>query len=501
MPLILLGQSIAGIFLLWMVAGWVFPFTTDSILYITTAQNIAHFKGLLSVNLFVQPAAPDVLPLHLTPPGYPIAIAILKWCGINEYAAALILPRVCFLSLPFLFYFIFKRFFSSNGSRLVSGICALSFTVLECSVIAWSDIPYLALSLLVLIMVFNIIEQKTLMPWSYIMLAGVLSGTAFLIRYAGVSLIISVGMCFIVMGAVRMVPFKDVIRAVVFYGLGAVLPIVPYCLRNLVVFGVMNVNPSSIPPDQFYYQLMRVVELYFKGLSSIIFGVDSGAVIILIILAGLGAWVAFSFKNLIERSPATAVCLVLLLLYFFIYSIFLIYNKSLAFLPGNPDIDGRVMVPIFWILLGGIAAALKDRKVVAGILIFIFILIQIFSLARFYQKQTQIKALAGNIGQHSFKGVPADYVIVSNVPEITYYFTKRNTRGLSNYTPLSLLYNLQYYRKFCVFLVKGCGQLSPAWVYAQEWNNPDGYKRVYSDEQVDLLVPQVIVGKIDKEIP
>ena len=141
--LILAGQSATGAFLLWLIAGSVFPYTFDSILYITTAENIVHGKGLLCTNFFVQAPIPDVLPMSLAPPGYPISIAVLKWLGLNAYVAALLLPRVCFLSLPFLFFPIFKRFFPENISLIASGMCSLTSAVLTCSVIAWSDTPYL----------------------------------------------------------------------------------------------------------------------------------------------------------------------------------------------------------------------------------------------------------------------------------------------------------------------------------------------------------------------
>src|SRR5260370_36896248 len=104
MFLILMGQSVAIGFLLWLISGWVFPFTGDSMMYISTAEHIVRFQGLVFTNFFVQPPVPDVLPMSLTPPGYPVGIAMLKWMGINEYAAALILPRVCCLCLPFLFF-------------------------------------------------------------------------------------------------------------------------------------------------------------------------------------------------------------------------------------------------------------------------------------------------------------------------------------------------------------------------------------------------------------
>lgn len=137
---------------------------------------------------------------------------------------------------------------------------------------------------------------------------------------------------------------------------------------------------------------------------------------------------------------------------------------------------------------------------VVGGVVLSFVLIQIFPAVKFYKNQTQIKSLASKISQYfPARGIPADYVIVSNVPEIMYYFAKRNVRAIANYTPNDLLFKLGPYRKFCVFLVKGCSHLSPAWQYADEWKTPGGYfKRVYSDEQVDVLAPQVKVSFLQR---
>lgn len=498
---ILVALSLLGAFLLWMMAGWVFPFTCDSILYITTAENIAHFKGILSTNIFVQPPIPNVLPMHLTPPGYPISIAVLKWAGVvNEYIAALFLARLSYLFLPFLFFSVFRRFFSENVSLIAAGICSLSFSVLSCSVIAWSDTPYLSLSLLILIMMFNIIEKRTCIQWSYVVLTGILSGFAFLLRYVGISLLVSIGFTLIVAAMLKAITFKDFVRVVLLGGLGLCLPVVPFCIRNLIVFGAWGVTPPSISVPDFFYHMSFVIPLYLKGLSLIIFGVGSLAWFILILIISSLVYFFYRLRDLLKLNQTQFICLVLVLAYFLIYSIFLIGNKSQAFLPGNPDIDDRVMIQLSWIIQAVIIFVIykfiknsglskQESWLLAGFLITVFVVIQIVPLGSFYQKQKEIKILSRKIAEYHFYRVPADYVIVSNVPEITYYFARRNVRALSNYTPDSLLYYLGRYRRFVVFLVKGCGHLSPAWQYGYGWDRPSGYKKVYSDDSVELLVP------------
>ena len=500
--LILVGQTALVGSLLWLMSGRVFPFTTDSIVYISTAEQIANFKGLLFTNLFVQPPFPDLLPLSIWPPGFPICIAMLKWMGVNEFGAAIFFPRICCLCLPFLFFSIFRKFISDKGALFVSGMCSLTFSVLSCSSIAWSDTPYLAISLLVLMMVINIFERKVTVHWSYIVLTGGLSGIAFLFRFIGVSLIGSIGISLVLWAILRLVTFKDFIRMTSFYALGVLIPVVPYCIRNLIVFGKMFVYLSGTPNPDFFRNVIVVVRLYFQGLSSMMLGTTSFSWLVVIFIACLFVIFLYYAKELIRDGQTKFACLLLLALYFFIQSFFLIYFRSSALLTSNPDVNERLLMQFFWILLGsgvyvlycGVKQfwGLKVSRFSAVLFILLFVLVQISNSVEFFKSQTQIKNLARNISQYfPAKKIPADYLIVSNVPDITFLYANRNVRALADYTPLELISNLGAYRKFVVFLVKGCGYLSPAWEYRDDWKIPvKYYKVVYSDQKVDLLVPQ-----------
>jgi len=55
-------------------------------------------------------------------------------------------------------------------------------------------------------------------------------------------------------------------------------------------------------------------------------------------------------------------------------------------------------------------------------LILAFLLLQLSPAIEFYKKQTEIKVLSEKIKRYFFNTtIPAEYMIVSNVPEITYY--------------------------------------------------------------------------------
>lgn len=497
--LILIVQSLIGGACLWAMSGWTFPFTTDSIMYISTAVNIANHNGMVFSNIFVQPAFVDFLPMSLTPPGFPIAIAFLKWLGVNEYVAALVLPRACYLMLPFLFFSIFSRFLSSSLALFTSGVCALTFAILGCAVIAWTDIPYLALSLLTFSRLFKIFESEGGARWFDLVLVGVLSGVAFMFRYVGVSIILSALFMFVLMSLINRSTLRSLFLNLCLYSLGLLIVVSPYLIRNWIVFGDISMAPPAVTIDTFLSNMKLVVGYYLQGISVVIFGVKSFGLAIVLITLLLFTWLVVSLRRLISKYKIKLLCLLLLVMYFASYSLFVIFNKSQAFLPNNPDIDERLMIQVSWILVGGViySAAFFFKRmfisraiaiIVVGCVLFTFILIQIFPAIKSFEKQSEIKNLSNVIGRYFPMDIPSNYAVVSNVPDIVSYFTNRNVRALANHTPQSLASNLSPYKDYIVLLLKkDLVNLSPAWRYDVQWLTPGGYIHIYSDKEVDVF--------------
>ena len=203
-------------------------------------------------------------------------------------------------------------------------MCSLTFAVLTCSVIAWSDTPYLSLSLLVLLMVFNIMERKTSVHWSYIVLTGILSGFAFLFRYVGISLIASIGVCLIVATIIRMITIERFSSYGGALGSWLCLPIVPYLYPKSGRVRSIGVIPSSDTNEAIFFSNVNlVVRLYLQGLSTIIFGTSSLAWVIFILIIMFYFMVFLRLEGFDEVSLLRNLCsLVLLGMYFFIYSFF-----------------------------------------------------------------------------------------------------------------------------------------------------------------------------------
>lgn len=479
------------------LSGWVFPFTTDSLIYVTTAERLVSFKGLTFANIFVQPPASDFLPAMLEPPGYPLLIALLKLIGINEYKAAVLIPRLIFIFLPYLFFLIFRRLASPTVAFIAAFTATFMFSTIKVSLVAWTDVPYLAFSLVSIIMAFRMVEKEGKAGVLFIFLAGLIAGYAFLIRYIGLTLIAAIAVALASSTLLKIISWKNLFRIFCFYGLGMALVVLPFIVRNQIVFG--TIQPYQMPPSESPF-IVNVHD-FFQGLALMFFANRFFEIVIVLMMAGLVLSFCLGAREWIKRDKKIWICALILMAYLIFDSVFLIVYKSICY--GPEEINERYLLQIGWILVGGLVYLLNiglqkikerqmfDLKAISGFLLMAFLLVQIFPAADFYYNQKKIKDLSKKIKHYVplVRDLPKDVVIVTNVADITYYFARRNVRMLANYTPYGLVKILGAKRKFVVFLIKEKEFLSRSWYYPDVWKMPYGYTRRYSDEHVELLFP------------
>ncbi|MBF0489065.1 MAG: glycosyltransferase family 39 protein [Candidatus Omnitrophica bacterium] len=475
-----------GLIVLLLCAKFTFPFTTDSLFYITTADHISQGKGLVFNNFFVEVPTADVIPTLLEPPGFPILIVVLKILGIDVYTAGFLAPRICFFFLPFLFFALFRRVMS-NGLALVSVFtCTFLFGIIKCSLMAWSDVPYLCFSLMTLIAVMRIVESNFKLHWSLILMAGTLAGYSFLIRYTGTSLIVSVGMSFLICLGLRVVALKDFLKAGAFFTLGVALVTVPYVVRNVLVFGTPQPFKMAAVPVSF----MTYTHDYLQALSRMIFVDPSLGWVVLILLVAIVVGFIFYAKTWFKTQTKGFICALFLFNYFIVNSLFLLVCRSNNLIT---EINERYTIQIAWLFLSMIVVLIHHwikKKGVGTFLIIVFILIQWMAVREHYGEQKRIEILTNKIKNHIYllQKLPADFVVVSNVADITYCLIRRNVRMLGAYTPEYVANVLGSHRKFVVFLVKDGKFLSPFWSFLPVWEQPNGYRKLFSDSDVDVLV-------------
>jgi len=495
--LFILFQSLCAYLLVIVVSSWTFPLSVDSFHFITSADQLIKGQGLTFSNFFVEIPSSDFLPVFLQPPGYTLLIAGFKKIGIDTTTAAILIPRICYICLPFLFFSIFRRIISNCQAVWASFICTFIFTCLSTALMAWSDIPYLCVSLIAIIGVFKIIESDFKVNGTFIVFAGLTTGTALLIRYTGTGLILAIGFTFVLACAIRLIPLKKAWSAAVYYVLGIIIIITPYLIRNWLVF--KNIQPFHLPPN--HDSLLTVVSDYLTNLSQVLFAQPNGAVFVLIVIVGTCLVLIRYCKVLIRENKLRFTNILIIANYFIFNSLFLIYCRAQNF---TEAINERYIIAFAWSLIALIAVSVSlmidkqksvgKRKVSAWIPILaliVFILIQSLCVVEEYYKQQKITLLALKIQKHLYliDQLPPDIVIVSNVADITYYFAKRNVRLLGRYSPQDLINNLGTKRRFVVFLVKEGKYLSPFWSYLPVWDQSAGYRIISSDPEVDLLSP------------
>ncbi|MBN1869203.1 MAG: glycosyltransferase family 39 protein [Candidatus Omnitrophica bacterium] len=489
---------ICSLILIFAFSPHVFPFTTDSLIYISAALNLKEGNGLVFDNVFVQPPEPDTLPLKLYPPGYSFLIAFLNRLGMDPYRAALALPRFFYLLLPAGYFLVFSQMMPKKLSMAAAGLCTFMFPCFQCALMAWTDIPFLFLSLLSFFFAFKAAGAQGKEQFLCAFLAGIFTGGSLLMRNAGYALVLSFGFGFILLAAFKVLPLKKFLAVAAAYTVGCLGLFLPYLIRNYMVFG--EANPYRLPPAN--VTLTQNLFDYSHTLSRMILANDHYHLAVLVIMSGMLAWFLCAFRPLAKTDKRKMIFAAVLIFYFLSGSFLVILSKTIYFMPER--INERYLIQYAWIIVAGLSFSVNrllgklnargpvDTKGIALLLLMAFLLIQIFPAADFYFQQRRILNIAEKVEAHVplLSQVPEDRVIVSNVMDVTAYYSRRKVRLLNGYTPYGLSQLLGTKRKFAVYIVKERSEDYRAYLYPLSWLNPDGYRAVHADRDAVLWLPE-----------
>jgi len=490
--------SFALLLFILLFSQWGFPFTTDSFICISTAQQVRAFHGLVFTNFFVIPPQPDYVPVILEPPGYALLIALVSLMGTDEYTASILIPRLCCLFIPVLFFQIFRRIMPVSLALVSVFVAVFSFSLINTSLMAWTDVPYLFFCLISLLMIFRMIEQEGKTGPFFIFLAGIIGGYAFLIRYVGLVIFASAAVGGLLGVIFRIISIKNFIRIFCFYVLGVSLVALPYVIRNKMLFG--TIQPYLIGHS--YKPFAENIGDYVRGLSEMVFASPMFDYAIVGILLGMVLVLIVHARGWMRRDNKSFIYGAILVCYFVFYSIFLIAYKTISF--GNEDIGERYLIQVEWLFTAGIVCGIGwlfkkihsqrpfHSQAITGILLMSFVLIQIFPAIDYYIFHKNVKRMVRALKQYTLliQEIPDYYILISNVADITHYLSGRSVRLLSAYTPADLKKIMGETNKFAVVLVKNQSFYNPSLGYHPFWNYPEGYRRVYSNSQIEILLPQ-----------
>ncbi|HSO96492.1 MAG TPA: hypothetical protein VLV81_10670 [Acidimicrobiia bacterium] len=209
----------------------------DSVTYLSAARNLAAGHGYAD---FTGQA------LTTFPPGYPALVAVLHVLGLSIATGARLVNAVSFGAVVLLAGVLIRRHTSSRAVTLgATALVAVSPALINIASTAWSETLFSALVLAFLLALEDGIAPGT--PARALGAAGVLAGLAFLVRYAGLSLL-AVGALTIAAGAYRHGLRTVARRLGVFLGAGSVLPGL-WILRNAASGSRFLLGPRVAAPE------------------------------------------------------------------------------------------------------------------------------------------------------------------------------------------------------------------------------------------------------------
>jgi 4-amino-4-deoxy-L-arabinose transferase-like glycosyltransferase len=416
------------------------PFGSDSVTYMTTAFNFSEGRGFG----YVSPESGFEL-LTFYPPLYPAVLSLFAFAGLDILTTAHWINALVFGLLVFLMgWGIWKSLHSPLGAGLLAALLAFSAVMIELHVWVMSDALCLVLGmggLLALLDYMNSNAKK------YVLVSAVLTGLAFLTRYAGVA--------YCVTGFIGVFLFtpsglKKRILAGLSYALVSLAPMLIWLgIEWIVSNGIAS--RTLLPPDTLLVDAMVVFrslkEFAYLWLPSIMtisqtLGQQAFRMIYLgLALIIIGAYMFTIFqkrRNLSENWFRTSGLTIFSLFFIFmvIYLIVIIVSYSLIYPP--PYLVDRMFAPIqvgllviISTMLGVIFKTYKHLLVrLLTVTLSLLLVLDFWGAAR-----TEIDRLVQNppgylIYQNSalidyVTGLPKDTPIISNKTSVIQYFVGR----------------------------------------------------------------------------
>lgn len=176
--------SLAGVVAALLVTRGGVGLDDDAVYYVSAAQNFVAAGGLATPF-----GAPDARPLTHYAPGFPFALGLLGFMGISPLSAARWVNACFFGANIWLVACIVFRATRRSGLALWAAFLMLTSTgMLAVHSRAWSEPMFLFLLLFVLWLLAQSLDTDR---WDLLMAASFLAMLALLVRYAGVSLVIT----------------------------------------------------------------------------------------------------------------------------------------------------------------------------------------------------------------------------------------------------------------------------------------------------------------------
>jgi hypothetical protein len=318
------GSVFAGVALiLWLTNGYGVGATPDSVKYVATARSLASGNGFVDY---------DGSAITIWPPLYPSLLALAQ-VGLNSdplqsarFINALLFGLIIYLSIKMT-----ASICPTDGKAiaLVAILVLLASPLQQVSVMAWSEPLFIALALLFLLSLGSFLKDRTLSRFA---LMGIIAAVAPLVRYMGLTLIMTGVISMLLMPRWKWIERWKFILP---FGLLTPLPLLAWLVRNHGVSGTL-LGPRS-PATFLVAQIVeQTLGLLFVWLLPWF--------LVLLLLLLLTIYNRVGKKGYLRRVRSSWHQLAPLLVFTIIYISMLLYSESVTELN---EVDNRYMSPVF----------------------------------------------------------------------------------------------------------------------------------------------------------
>jgi Dolichyl-phosphate-mannose-protein mannosyltransferase len=268
--------------------------TSDSVLYLSTADSVRAGHGLLFY---------EGLPLTQYPPGFPVLLAGAGEVAGSSVLGARLLNALCLALVVLLGWLLLRNHVRSRALRLAGAIAlALAPTLFFVSSTAWSEAPFLVLTLASVLALEAALARPRLRRW--VVAAALLAGGSFWLRYSGLWLIVTVPVVLLVANRRMLTARERLTRAGLFVLVACVTGafVVERNLRLTDGYPFSNRGPANTSVGQALSDTAAELARWFvpDGASAAL-----RVLLVAALIATLGAWMA-SRRTTAARPRATA---------------------------------------------------------------------------------------------------------------------------------------------------------------------------------------------------
>jgi hypothetical protein len=367
----------------------------DTFDYFTAAQSLVAGDGIGRWT-----GGGEFRPMTHFPPGYPIVLAALDVAGLGLQAGARLLNGALFGSTAVLAAgVVWQATRSSAGSLLAAGLTLASEPLIRVETWALSEGLYLflmAASLYLLVLYVRRPSETLLLIGS-----GVISGTAFLTRYAGLSLLVSGALGLLILLRLGLV---ERLKSASVYILISALPTAMFMVRNMSLTGNPADRPSLVwhPPSEAAWELGARTIIDWWIPDRIALALEGASLVVAFavfatLLLGAVVWQVRILRRFDgERAHRPTDSDLLLLMGLGCYAAFLL--TSVLFVDQLTPLDNRILSPFYLLsmllVVAAIARGLRSRTALfRAVSLTLGILLLCFNV---YRGQGLVRGLARN---------------------------------------------------------------------------------------------------------